>query len=192
MHQLRNVIVALGTALVFAVSFVMLARVIGFASPWLALLLMFYFMGLAKVAEPIFVLRVPATLGRVRRWEQSGSIYRQLGVHLFGRLLRDTPLRFLNTKVYLSSGTKDLRSLYRQSICIEATHFWAAVLFMPYIGYLFLSAQSRIAIFFLVIQVLINVYPILHLRLLRGRLDVVLRRQHGHLERCHSTAASNA
>jgi hypothetical protein len=191
-HQMRIVMAVLGTALAFAVCFVMLAQVIGFASPWLALLLMFYFMALAKVAEPIFVLRMPATLGRVQRWEQSGSIYRQLGVRLFGRLLRGTPLRFFNAKVYLSSGSKDLHSLHRQAASIEATHFWAAVLFMPYIGYLFISAQPWIATFFLVVQALFNVYPILHLRLLRGRLDVVLQRQHGHLERSHATAAGDA
>jgi len=175
--RLRVVMVVLGTALAFALGFAMLARVIGLASPWLALLLMFYFMGLAKLAEPLFVLRMPAILGAVRRWERSGGIYRQLGVRAFGRVLRDTPLRFLNTKVYLPSDNKDLRGLYRHAASAEATHFWAAILFMPYIGYLFLCAQPGIAAFFLAIQVLFNIYPILHLRSLRSRLDLVLQRR---------------
>jgi hypothetical protein len=182
-HKLRVVIAVIGTALAFAVSFVMLAEVIGIASPWLALLLMFYFTGLAKIAEPLFVLRMPTSLGKVRRWEHAGVFYRKLGVFMFGRLLRNTPLRFLNTSVYLSSEAKDLRNLYRQGASAEAIHFWAALLFMPYIGYLLVSGRAYLATCFMAVQVIFNLYPILHLRMLRGRLDSILQRQLTHFDR---------
>ncbi|MCJ7555982.1 MAG: hypothetical protein MUP90_03590 [Gammaproteobacteria bacterium] len=175
-QQLRTIMVVVGTALALALSLVMLAQVIGYASPWIALLLMFNLMALAKVAEPLFVLRMPATLTGLRRCELTSGVYRRLGVRVFGTVLRNTPLRFLNTGVYLSSEARDLHSLYRRVASAEATHFWAALLFMPYIGYLYLSGRPQIATGFLAVQVLFNVYPILHLRLMRGRLDAILQR----------------
>ena len=187
-HQLRPVMAVVGTGLALALGLVMLAQVIGYASPWIALLLMFDLMAVAKVAEPLFVLRMPATLCRVRRWEHTGGFYRQAGVRLFGTVLRNTPLRFLNAGVYLSSNVKDLHGLYRRVASSEATHFWAALLFLAYIAYLYLSGRPRIATGFLAVQVLFNVYPILHLRLLRGRLDAILQRQHRRVDRAHPTS----
>jgi len=66
LHTLRNVIILVGTAAGFAVSFTVLQRAIGGSSPWLGLLGMFYLLGLAKVAEPFFLLRMPTTLRAVQ------------------------------------------------------------------------------------------------------------------------------
>jgi hypothetical protein len=65
----------LAVLLVFGVSFAMLSGVIGVTSPWLALLLMFYFLGIARVAEPVFRLRMPRALRSLRRWEREGDVY---------------------------------------------------------------------------------------------------------------------
>jgi Glycosyl-4,4'-diaponeurosporenoate acyltransferase len=182
-QKLRSVFAVTGTAIAFAVSFVMLAQVIGFTSPWLALLLMFNFMGLAKIAEPIFMFRLPSTLSKIRPWEEAGSMYRRLGVQRFGEILRNSPHRHLNPAVYLSPGPPDLRALYRRAASAEATHFYAAVAFSPYIGYLCLSGQFSMGTFFLAVQLLFNVYPILNLRVLRSRLEEVLRRRHRRVRR---------
>lgn len=177
MQLLRRVLAVTGTAIAFAVSFVMLARVIGVTSPWLALLLMFYFMGLAKVAEPIFMFRMPRSLNKVHVWEQTGRIYRRLGVLRFGAFLRNPPLRYLNTNVYLSPQAPDLHGLYRRAASAEAIHFYAAVMFTPYIGYLGITGQYNTGTFFVAVQLIFNIYPILHLRYLRGRLETALRMQ---------------
>jgi hypothetical protein len=171
MPRVRHIVAIAATAIGFALSFVLLAQVIGPDSPWLALLLMFYFMGLAKVAEPLVVMRMPASLRAVRAWETSGQVYRQLAVQRFGRVLRDTPLRYLNAGVYLSSDARDLSGLYCRAASAEATHFWAALLWTPYIAYLLLTRRLGMALLFVAVQLLFNVYPILHLRWLRGRLD---------------------
>lgn len=168
---LRSAVVFCVTAVAFAVCFLMLRDVVGSESPWLGLLLMFYFMGLAKVGEPLFVLPIPGFIRDVRAWEVTGTVYRRLGVLRFGQWLREPPLRFLNASVYLASGHRDLRSLYRQAASAEATHFWAALLFTPYIAFVWAQGHRGVATLFLLVQVLFNVYPILHLRLLRGRLD---------------------
>jgi hypothetical protein len=179
LHTWRSVIALVATAIGFGVSLAMLQRVIGSASPWLGLLMMFYFLALAKVAEPLFRLRLPAAMRAVRPWERRGAVYRRLAVSNFGRLLRKTPLRYLNPAVYLTRGQPDLLRVYRQAESAEASHFWAATLFTPYIGYVWLSGQTREAVIFLLIQLLFNVYPILHLRIVRGRLDRPLQRRPG-------------
>lgn len=171
----KSVLLFVATAMGFAWFFVMLQRVIGRASPWLGLLAMFYFLGLVKVAEPLCLLRMPLPLRTVRAWESSGAIYRQLLVPEFGKLLKETPLRLLNPAVYLAQDKADLGKLHRLVEAAEAAHFWAALLFMPYIAFIWLGGQQGVAMVFLVVQVLFNVYPILHLRIVRDRL---IRLQH--------------
>jgi hypothetical protein len=151
----------------FGVCFAMLGRVIGLESPWLGLLLMFYFMALAKLAAPLFTLRLPKTLHAV---DARGGIYRWFGVHRFGALLRNTPLRYLNASVYLASGRQSLAELSRQVATSEAIHFWAAVLFTPYIAYVWSRGLIAEAVLFVLVQIVFNFYPILHLRIVRARL----------------------
>lgn len=167
-HKWLHLLVLLAVLLAFGVSFVLLQRVIGITSPWLALLLMFYFLALAKVAEPLFVLRMPSALRRLRPWE--GGLYRRLAVRAFGKLLRRTPLRFFNTDVYLKQSRGDLQKVCLRVESGEASHFWAAVLLMPYIAYAGFNGEWSVVGWFLLAQVAVNLYPILHLRLVRGRL----------------------
>ena len=161
---------------VFGASFALLSRVIGICSPWLVLLLMFYFLGIAKVAEPLFMLRIPRVLHALRRWEREGDVHRRLRVLNFGRLLRQTPLRYLNTAVYLDRDRRDPLQVRLLVESAEATHFWAAVLIMPYVIFAGLNGMWHVVAWFSLVQVLVNVYPILHLRHIRGRLDRTIRR----------------
>jgi hypothetical protein len=154
----------------FGVCFIMLARVIGYGSPWLGLLLMFYFMALAKVAEPFYMMRLPKALRAV---DPGRGIYRWFGVHHFGALLRNTPLRYLNGSVYLARGRQSLAELRHGAASSEAIHFWAAVLFTPYIAYLWSRGFVTESLLFVLVQLVFNVYPILHLRLVRARLERV-------------------
>jgi hypothetical protein len=170
MPKWLHLLVLLAVLLVFGASFALLQRVIGITSPWLAMLLMFYFLGLAKVAEPLFMLRVPSALRRLRPWELKGDVHRWLAVPAFGSLLRRTPLRYLNSAVYLNQSRRDPLKVCLQVESGEAAHFWAAVLLMPYIGYAGLNGELSVVGWFLLAQVLVNLYPILHLRLVRGRL----------------------
>jgi hypothetical protein len=160
-------------AIVLGVSFAMLVAVLGPRSPWLGLMLMFDFLGLGKFAEPLFRFRMPRPLRTVAPGRFAGGIYRGLGVRGFGALLRHTPLRHLNGAVYLAGGARSLAEVSVRAESAEAIHFWAAVLFTPYIVYV--GARGFIAetILLALIQVVFNVYPMLHLRLVRARLDRV-------------------
>jgi hypothetical protein len=134
---------------------------------------MFYFMALAKSAEPLFVLRLPRALRGVDPGSPDARLYRCLGVRGFGDLLRNTPLRYLNNSVYRLGGRRSLSELLGKAESAEATHFWAAVLFTPYIVYIGSRGFVAEAALFVAVQIAFNVYPILHLRVVRARLGRV-------------------
>jgi hypothetical protein len=78
--------------------------------------------------------------------------------------------------VYLDRADEDparVRLLIESS---EASHFWAAVLFTPYVVFAGLKGMWSVVAWFSLAQVVLNVYPILHLRYVRGRLDRAMRR----------------
>jgi hypothetical protein len=171
-----HALVLLAVVLVFGASFVLLGEVIGFGSPWLVLLLMFYFLAIARVAEPLFRLRMPGALRPLQGWERENDLHRRLGVLGFGRLLRASPLRYLNPAVYLDRARGDFLRVRVQAESSEASHFWAAVLLMPYLVFAGLKGMWSVVAGFALAQLLVNVYPILHLRHVRGRLDRITGR----------------
>ncbi len=177
MAKLFRYVLLVAVALAFAVSFWLLRRVIGADSPWLGLLLMFYFLGLSKVAEPIYTLRMPGPLRKIRSCEREGRLCRGLLVPQFGQVLRDTPLRVLNLAVYVKKGRPDLRALARSVEAAEASHFWVSIPFVPYVAYLFFTGRPGFGVSFLLIEILFNVYPVLHLRTVRDRLERHLSRR---------------
>jgi hypothetical protein len=166
-----HALVLLGVVLGFSASFVLLGRVIGRGSPWLVLLLMFYVLGFMKVAEPLFMLRMPRSLRPLRRWEVEGNVYRRLRVPAFGRVLRRSLLRYLNTAVYLDHGRRDLAQVRRQAEAAEAAHLLAGILVLPYIVYAAMQGRWLVAAGFSLADLLVNAYPLLHLRHTRGRLE---------------------
>ena len=103
-HAWLHALVLLAFVLMFGLSFAMISTLVGITSPWLALLLMLYFLGLGKVAEPLFMLKMPKGLYALRPWEQEPVVARRLRIASFGRLLRRTPLRYLNSDVYAMIG----------------------------------------------------------------------------------------
>jgi hypothetical protein len=176
-HAWLHALVLLAFVLMFGVSFAMISTLVGTTSPWLALLLMLYFLGLGKVAEPLFMLKMPKRLYRLRPWEQEAEVMRRLRIPSFGRLLRRTPLRYLNSNVYLDQRRRDPREVRLRAESAEALHFWAGVLFMPFIAFAAIAARWSALGWFVLAQLLVNIYPILHLRHVRWRLDRAMRRK---------------
>ncbi|WP_333676381.1 hypothetical protein [Dyella sp.] len=154
-------------------------RVEGIGSPWLGLFCMFYFMGTAKSAEPQFLFRMPAGLRAVDSNATAAGAADRWGIRSFGSFLRNTPLRYLNHSVYLTSPRQDFPALLRKAESAETIHFWAAVLFTPYIAYIAFRGLFAEALLFVLIQAVFNLYPILHLRLVRARLTRLLERKAG-------------
>jgi hypothetical protein len=114
---------------------------------------------------------MPRPLRAIRGWESDGAVYRALGVPLYGRLLRRTPLRLFNRDVYLRGGLRDTARVNAELEAAEASHFWAAVLVLPYMARA-VAVGAWDALFWVSLaQALINAYPVMHLRLTRYRLD---------------------
>ena len=138
---------------------------------------MFCFLGFVAFARPLFLLRLPRQLRVVRVWEIKSKLYRVLRVPTFGVLLRRTPLRYLHPLVYLSQYPDDPTTVQTQIEGAEAAHFWAAALLIPYMVYVCVQKWWSVIFWLLVIQVIGNLYPILHLRLARGRLKRVFAKK---------------
>lgn len=144
-------------------------------SPWFVFAAMVCILGLAFVAEPVVRLRPPAALRPVRRWEATGGVYRTLGVRRFGTILRHTPLRALNARVYLAAAgdVEHVRALLESA---EASHLLSAVLTAPYMAYAGARGRWGTVVGFSLAQLLLNLYPIAHLRLARHRLERIANR----------------
>lgn len=157
----------------YAVAFLAIRRAVSFdlASPWFVLVAMICVLGLAFVAQPLVMIRMPRRSRTIRAWEREGGIYRMLGVPAYGRLLRRTALRLFNRDVYLHDGLRDTRRVGAELEAAEASHFWAAALVMPYLAHAALAERWIALLGVSLAQALINLYPVMHLRLSRHRLD---------------------
>jgi hypothetical protein len=178
MHRARAWIPLLAVAAGYGASFFVIRRFMPFSltSPWFVVVAMICFLGLAFVAQPLVMIRMPGPLRMIRAWEVEGGFYRKLHVPAYGTLLRRTPLRLFNRDVYLLSGLRDKTRVGAEVEAAEASHFWAAVLVAPYMAYLSLH-ETWVPLFWVSLaQLLINVYPIMHLRLTRHRLERIASR----------------
>ena len=145
-------------------------------SPWFVCVAMICFLGLAFVAQPLVMIRMPRPLRTIRAWEVEGGVYRALGVPAYGRLLRRTALRLFNRDVYLHNGLGDTRRVGAELEAAEASHFWAAALVVPYMVHAAIAGTWSALLGVSLAQMLINVYPVMHLRLSRHRLDRLVSR----------------
>ncbi len=170
MKTLRDLIVLLAVTAAFAISLALLRRVVGTTSPWFAVIAMFDVLGLAAFARPLFLLKLPGFLHKERRWETKGRLYKTLGVPAFGAFLRRTPLRYLNPLVYLKQHS-DSSIVQAQIESAEAAHILAAALLALYMIYACLQSWWSAVAWLMVVQIGFNLYPILHLRWARVRIN---------------------
>jgi hypothetical protein len=170
MKKLRDWIVLLLVGASFAVSLELLRSAVGLTSPWFALMVMFNFLGLVAFARPLFLLKLPGFLRKEREWEMKGKVYKTLGVPAFGALLRRTPLRYLNPLVYLKQ-CPDPSIVQAQIESAEQAHLLAAALIIPYMVYACVHGRWSAVAWLMVVQIGFNLYPILHLRWVRVRIN---------------------
>ena len=168
----------LAVAAAYAVAFVLLRRFMPFSltSPWFVAVAMICFLGLMFVAQPLVMIRMPRPLRTIRAWEIEGGVYRALGVPAYGWVLRRTPLRLFNRDVYLRGGLRDTHRAGAELEAAEASHFWAAVLVVPYMVHAALAERWIALLGVSLAQALVNAYPVMHLRLSRHRLDRLISR----------------
>jgi hypothetical protein len=175
-HALKLVLVLLA----FAVSLRFAAEAFGFLSPWFGVMVMFCVLGVAAFAQPAWTLKVPGPFRKLQTWESDRRLQSLLGVSALGRLLTRTPLRALNRSVYLDRRPGDIAGVRAQLEAAEGAHFWSAAVLVPYIGIELFRRSWGAALGLLLADVVVNVYPMLHLRLARGRVERVGKRLSQH------------
>lgn len=186
----RNRLRFLAVAAAYVAAFALARRAVPFSvwSPWFVFVATICFLGLAAMARPLVDIRMPRALRPVRAWEVERGLYQKLGVPAFGRLLRRTSLRLLNTDVYLDGGTRDVATLSVQLEAAEASHVWDAVLVAPYMVYAGVTGAWMTLLGFTLAQVVVNAYPVMHLRLTRYRVGRLAARNGRPWGRCVTRA----
>ncbi len=167
--------ILLATAILAAL--VAFGRAAGLQSPWFAATAAICPLGLLDLARPFVRLPMPRKALAIRPWETNGRIYRALGVHAFGEILRRTPLRLLNRRVYLGARSYDLKTICARMEESEAAHLLVALFLIPYCLLAWSRAWWSTLACLLLVSLFMNVYPILHLRWVRGRSEGILQRR---------------
>jgi len=173
MKKLRAALLVLLVSIGFGITLTLLARAVGFTSPLFAVVASFNILGLLAFARPWIVLKLPRPLRPVRPWEVKGDLYRALGVSIFGTLLRNSPLRYLNSAVYLDRWHGDGAAVCNEMEIAEAAHLWDIALTIPYVVYVVIQHRWSALFWITIFNLVVNVYPVLHLRWVRGRLTRV-------------------
>jgi len=173
MKKLEDALLLLVFSVGSGVSLIFVMRAVGFTSPLFAVIATCAALGFTALARRCIVMKPPRPLQRVRLWEVKGVLYRKLGVRTFGALLRGSPLRYLNSTVYLSRWPGDPAAVRAQIEAAEAAHLWAIVLIIPYAVYAAIQSRWSTLLWLTIFNMGVNVYPALHLRWARGRLTRV-------------------
>lgn len=117
---------------------------------------------------------------RLRSWERSGRFFTWLGVPLFRTLVRRTPLSRFNRALPSAWHSGDPERMKEETRTAEAAHLVAFFLVLALAAFAFLAGHTRWAVWLAVLDVPLNLYPVLLQRDHRHRLFEMIRR--GELE----------
>ncbi len=161
----------------FAFSLTMARRAWDVTSPCYGLLVMSFVFGVATFGRKLFLVKMPFGLRALHDWEKRGEVYRKTGVIGFGVILRRTPLRYLQPLVYLRRRPGEIAAVLAQIEGAEAAHFWGALVLMPYVVLAGIQHRWGVVLGLMVLQLVLNLYPLCHLGWVRCRLDAVLSKK---------------
>lgn len=113
---------------------------------------------------------------RFWQWEHNGRIYQRMGLAVFRWVLLHTPLQRLNPNVRLKSGRSDFDRLLRSQRAAEGSHTIACVITLALAGWYSLTGRVVVAFWLFVINIPLNLYPIMLQRWNRGRVQVAQHR----------------
>lgn len=170
-NNLLQIAVLLTGSVACVVSLLLFARAFGASSAVFAVTVTLLVAAWTGMFHTVVPLRLPASSLKIERREFALLRWRWTGVPLFGLALRSTPLRHLGGTVYLNQCAKDSARVLRGIQEAEAIHVWSMLFCSPWLVFwcvqgLWFSVASSLAV-----HALLNAYPILHLRLTRGRIE---------------------
>jgi len=154
-------------------------RALGGHSYMYAVLVMILITGWVAVVCSVVQLPVPQFVLRVRTGELAMLQARWTGVRMFGALLRNTPLRHLGGRVYLSDALRNPLVVLRGIHEAETVHLWALLFCCPWLLFWGMHGRWMLMVCGLAVHVPLNVYPILHLRHATWRIERYMARTRG-------------
>jgi hypothetical protein len=140
--------------------------------PWFAFVVVWVPMTALGSLSHLTPIRLPEAFHRLRPFEADGRIYERLGVGLFKRALRRGPATWFNPRLRLPA-TRDAASLARLDAAMrnaEATHAVMFVVTLPVVVHAVARRWWRAAAWTLLLDVVVNGYPVMLQRYNRARL----------------------
>jgi hypothetical protein len=126
------------------------------------------------------VWRLHLSLGpryyHIRAFEKNGRIYKSLGIRLLKKLLRRGPLSILNPELRLSEGRSALSKLDQKMRDAETGHVVVFATMLTITAYPVLQGWWKATAWWLLFNVLINIYPVMLQRYNRARLELLVDR----------------
>jgi hypothetical protein len=153
------------------------ARGVGLNSPLTAFCAVGAALGIVVVNSSTIHWSLPKALEPIRVWEASGAAYALLGVSICGALLRRPPFRSFNSSVYVREHCANLGKTYANILKAETAHFWALTFTAPLICYEIARQCWHGLVWLILFNALFNIYPGLHLRKVRARLEPLMVRR---------------
>jgi len=112
---------------------------------------------------------------RLRRWERSGRLYHWLGVPLFRAAVRKSPLARFNRSLPHAWKSGDPERIEDETRTAEAAHGVAFLIALALAIAAFVTGRIRWAIWLAVLDLPLNLYPVLLQRDLRHQLIEKIR-----------------
>ncbi|WP_158859985.1 glycosyl-4,4'-diaponeurosporenoate acyltransferase CrtO family protein [Lunatibacter salilacus] len=135
-------------------------------------MLMMSLLAFTKTVQPTF----KSTYYTIRKWEQEGRIYKLLGVNIFRKLLVWVGWEKLNKKTLPVKNSSE--SLMNLSYATRESEFGHLVIFfIVMIFTIFVAVKFGIvkSIWLLLLNILLNVYPVLVQRFNRPKFEKLLK-----------------
>lgn len=179
LSKLRQLaVLTLGTA-ASACALIAFTKALGSRSHLYAATAMILVTGWTALLNSVVPLSVPTFVRRVRAREFAVLRAPWTGVRLFGAVLRTTPLRHLGGRVYLSQVGRNPLAVLGGIRDAQAVHIWALLLSCPLLLFWIMQRRWTSLACGLAVHLMLNIYPILHLRYVTWRLERFAGRKRG-------------
>lgn len=113
---------------------------------------------------------------RFAPWEREGTIYRFVGLGIYRRVLLRSPFAWLAPELRLRTGRSDLVRMLREINAAEGPHAIAGILTLVFAAFLFGRGHTNAGLWVLLINLPLNIYPVMLQRWNRGRVYLLMRR----------------
>lgn len=157
--------------------------VLGFRSPFFAFMLNWFIfcwagMVFSLIDAPVHLIFAERYYA-IKDFERTGRIYERLGIRLFKWMVYRGPFRIFSPTMRLSKFSEgltasNLRRLENETRNGEAVHWLVFVLVLPFVGYAALRGWLGAVVWLMAFNVVLNVYPVMHHRYNRNRLQRLL------------------